>query len=86
MVQDTIADIDRMLNTTYYLAEKSNIKPPVVMFDNSIYRVIQDSVAYEIDLSDHYVLGRSPNLFPNYTLSATIGLNSDDNYGKISDL
>lgn len=78
---DHIAGIERMLDTTFYLAKKNKAKSSI-MFDQDIYATIQRSVFFDIDISDSYVLGCSPDLLPEYILSATIGLNSDDNYGK----
>ncbi|XP_029343663.1 tripartite motif-containing protein 29 isoform X1 [Acyrthosiphon pisum] len=78
---DHIAGIERMLDTTYYLAKKNKAKSSIT-FDENIYATVQRSVLFDIDTSDRYVLGCSPDLLPEYTLSATIGLNSDDNNGK----
>lgn len=78
---DHIAGIERMLDMTYYLAKKNKTKSSI-MFDENIYAAVQSSVSFDIDTSDRYVLGCSPDLLPEYTLSATIGLYSDDNNGK----
>jgi len=78
---DHIAGIESMLDTTYYLAKKNKAKSSI-MFDEHIYDAVQRCVLLDIDISDRYVLGCSPDLLPEYTLSATIGLNSDDYNGK----
>lgn len=77
-MMDQIADIESMLDTTYYLAKK-NITDPSIKFNFEIFNTIQQSVIFDVDLSSHYVLECSPDLLPEYTLSAMIGLNSDDN-------
>ncbi|XP_022183496.1 RING finger protein 17 isoform X2 [Myzus persicae] len=77
-MEDHIADIQRMLDTTFYLGKK-NKTDGSIMFDQNIYSTIQRSVFFDIDISDRYVMGCSPDLLPEYILSATIGLNSNDN-------
>ncbi|XP_025195551.1 RING finger protein 17-like isoform X2 [Melanaphis sacchari] len=77
-IMDYISDIKCMLDTTYYLAKKSITKPSI-KFNFNIFNTIQQSVNFNIDLSDRYVLGCSPHFLPEYTLTAMIGLNSDDN-------
>uniref|UniRef100_A0A2S2NKN9 RING finger protein n=2 Tax=Schizaphis graminum TaxID=13262 RepID=A0A2S2NKN9_SCHGA len=76
-MMDYIADIESMLDTTYYLAKKK-ITKPAIQFNFDIFKTIQQCVILNIDMSDRYVLECSPDLLPEYTLSAKIGLNSDD--------
>jgi len=75
MMTDTVAGIKRMLETTYSIGKKNNIKPTIVI-NNNVYKFVSDCIVPDIDVSDTYILQQSPVLPPGYSLSSKIHVNS----------
>lgn len=75
-----INDIERILDTTYYIAKKNEIETSVLLNYN-IFEMINQCIVSEIDTSDSYILTNSPVLPTNYVLTSTIEVN---NCGKLS--
>lgn len=76
-ISDFIVDIERTLNTTYYIAKKNKAETSIV-FNTNIVDAIWQCVVPTVDISDAYILTNTPDLSSNYTvIGSTIKLEND---------
>lgn len=76
MASDTVSDIERTLNVTYYVAKKNKMETSII-FNKDIFETINQCIISEIDDSDTYILINSHELPLNYTLTSTIEVIND---------
>lgn len=76
MLPSIINDIERILDTTYYIAKKNEIESPILL-NNNIFETINQCIISEVDASDSYILTNSPVLPLNYVLTSTIEVTSN---------
>lgn len=73
---DTVTDIERFLDTTYYVAKKVQSKPSIVC-DNKFFDSIQECITVNVDVASTYMLGYTPQFPSDYVISSTIEVVND---------
>lgn len=79
MFVDTVSDIERILDSTYYIVKKNKINKSVVC-DSKLFDAIQQCINFNIDVDDTYLMEYSLDFPSDYILSHTITVANDGIY------
>lgn len=78
LLNDTISDIEQMLNRSYFIAKKNKSKPKL-FFNSQVFSTIHQCINAKIDFSNIYIFGFLPQVPFGYVLTSKIEM---ENNGK----
>lgn len=76
---DFIADIERTVNTSYFIAKKNKVETSI-FFNNNIFDDIKQCIVPNFDNFDTYILTNTLNIPSNYTIMSS--MIEYENHGK----